>query len=205
MEMPSENFANSIFTNTKTNTLLQPIYVNGKYYIVLLNDIRLPEKYSDVKIDILKNEYLKSNMKALLEVEKTKQSEILKSAFENNNNLASLNNKGNIEYYKTSKPFYYNQANLSSINGNMIPESSEENFYRRVFSLEVGSVSDVVKLENGVAIIKVLSEEKPDMNKLATSDDSKKSAIKMELSSYIENEWQNKNIEKARVKKNNIR
>ena len=205
MEMPSENFANSIFTNTKTNTLLQPIYVNGKYYIVLLNDIRLPEKYSDVKIDILKNEYLKSNMKALLEVEKTKQSEILKSAFENNNNLASLNNKGNIEYYKTSKPFYYNQANLSSINGNMIPESSEENFYKRVFSLEVGSVSDVVKLENGVAIIKVLSEEKPDMNKLATSDDSIKSAIKMELSSYIENEWQNKNIEKARVKKNNIR
>ena len=205
MEMPSENFANSIFTNTKTNTLLQPIYVNGKYYIVLLNDIRLPEKYSDVKIDILKNEYLKSNMKALLEVEKTKQSEILKSAFENNNNLASLNNRGNIEYYKTSKPFYYNQANLSSINGNMIPESSEENFYRRVFSLEVGSISDVVKLENGVAIIKVLSEEKPDMNKLATSDDSIKSAIKMELSSYIENEWQNKNIEKARVKKNNIR
>ena len=144
-------------------------------------------------------------MKALLEVEKTKQSEILKSAFENNNNLASLNNKGNIEYYKTSKSFYYNQANLSSINGNMIPESSEENFYRRVFSLEVGSVSDVVKLENGVAIIKVLSEEKADMNKLATSDDSIKSAIKMELSSYIENEWQNKNIEKARVKKNNIR
>ena len=87
----------------------------------------------------------------------------------------------------------------------MIPESSEENFYRRVFSLEVGSISDVVKLENGVAIIKVLSEEKPDMNKLATSDDSIKSAIKMELSSYIENEWQNKNIEKARVKKNNIR
>ena len=87
----------------------------------------------------------------------------------------------------------------------MIPESSEENFYRRVFSLEVGSVSDVVKLENGVAIIKVLSEEKPDMNKLATSDDSIKSAMKMELSSYIENEWQNKNIEKARVKKNNIR
>ena len=43
------------------------------------------------------------------------------------------------------------------------------------------------------------------MNKLATSDDSIKSAIKMELSSYIENEWQNKNIEKARVKKNNIR
>ena len=78
-------------------------------------------------------------------------------------------------------------------------------FYRRVFSLEVGSISDVVKLENGVAIIKVLSEEKPDMNKLATSDDSIKSAIKMELSSYIENEWQNKNIEKARVKKNNIR
>ena len=205
MEMPSSSFADSIFTNSKTNTLLEPIYVNGNYYIVLLNDIRLPQNYTDVKADILKNEYLNANMNVLLEAEKTKQSEILKSAFDRNNNLAALNNNGNIKYYKSSSPFYYNQGGLTSANGNMIPESSEENFYRRVFSLEVGSVSDVVKLENGVAIIKVLSEEKPDMNKLATSDDSKKSAIKMELSSYIENEWQSRNIEKARVKKNNIR
>ena len=205
MEMPSSSFADSIFTNSKTNTLLQPIYVNGNYYIVLLNDIRLPKNYTDVKADILKNEYLNANMNVLLEAEKTKQSEILKSAFDRNNNLAALNNNGNIKYYKSSSPFYYNQGGLTSANGNMIPESSEENFYRRVFSLDVSSVSDIVRLENGVAIIKVLSEEKPDMNKLATSDDSKKSAIKMELSSYIENEWQNKNIEKARVKKNNIR
>ena len=205
MEMPSSSFADSIFTNSKTNTLLEPIYVNGNYYIVLLNDIRLPKNYTDVKADILENEYLNANMNVLLEAEKTKQSEILKSAFDRNNNLAALNNNGNIKYYKSSSPFYYNQGGLTSTNGNMIPESSEENFYRRVFSLDVGSVSDIVRLENGVAIIKVLSEEKPDMNKLATSDDSKKSAIKMELSSYIENEWQSRNIEKARVKKNNIR
>ena len=205
MEMPSENFANSIFTNTKTNTLLQPIYVNGKYYIVLLNDIRLPEKYSDVKIDILKNEYLKSNMKALLEVEKTKQSEILKSAFDKNNNLSALNNNGNIKYYKSSSPFYYNQGGLTSANGNMIPESSEENFYRRVFSLDVGSVSDTIKLENGVAIIKVLSEEKPNMSEVANLDSYTKNELKSELSFYVENEWQSRNIEKARVKKNNIR
>ena len=205
MEMPSSSFADSIFTNSKTNTLLEPIYVNGNYYIVLLNDIRLPKNYTDVKADILENEYLNANMNVLLEAEKTKQSEILKSAFDRNNNLAALNNNGNIKYYKSSSPFYYNQGGLTSTNGNMIPESSEENFYRRVFSLDVGSVSDIVRLENGVAIIKVLSEEKADMNKLATSDDSKKSAIKMELSSYIENEWQSRNIEKARVKKNNIR
>ena len=47
----------------------------------------------------------------------------------------------------------------------------------------------------GSNFIEYLAEEKPDMNKLITSDDSIKSAIKMELSSYIENEWQNKNIE----------
>lgn len=204
MEMPSENFANSIFTNTKTNTLLQPIYVNGKYYIVLLNDIRLPEKYTDVKSDILKNEYLDANMNVLLETEKTKQSEILKSAFDKNNNLSALNNNGNIKYYKSSSPFYYNQGGLTSANGNMIPESSEETFYRRVFSLDVGSVSDTIKLENGVAIIKVLSEEKPNMSEV-TNLDYTKDALKSELSFYVENEWQSRNIEKARVKKNNIR
>ena len=205
MEMPSESFANSIFTNSKTNTLLQPIYVNGNYYIVLLNDIRLPENYTDVKTDILKNEYLDANMNVLLEAEKTRQSEILKSAFDRNNNLSSLNNNGNIKYYKPSSPFYYNQGRLSSISGDIIPESSEEAFYRRVFSLDAGSVSDIVRLENGVAIIKVLSEEKPNMSEIANLDSYTKNELKSELGFYVENEWQNRNIEKARVKKNNIR
>lgn len=205
MEMPSESFANSIFTNNKTNILLQPIYANGVYYIVLLNDIRLPQKYTDVKVDVLKNEYLNANMKILLEAEKTKQSEILKSAFDRNNNLAALNNNGNIKYYKPSESFYYNQGRLNSVGGEIIPESSEETFYRRVFSLEVGSISDVIKLEDGVAIIRILSEEKPNMTEISNLDASSKAMVKRELSSYIENEWQNKNIEKARVKKHNIR
>ena len=205
MEMPSRSFADSIFTNSKTNTLLEPIYANGNYYIVLLNDIRLPENYTDVKNDILKNEYLNANMNALLEAEKTRQSEILKSAFDRNNNLAALNNNGNIKYYKPSSPFYYNQGRLNTADGNIIPESSEEIFYRRIFSLDVGSVSDVVKLESGIAIIKVLSEEKPNMSEIANLDSYTKAELKNELSFYAENEWQNRNIEKARVKRNNIR
>lgn len=205
MEMPSESFANGIFTNSKTNTLLQPIYANGVYYIVLLNDIRLPEKYTDVKADVLKNEYLNANMNILLEAEKTRQSEVLKLAFDRNNNLAALNNNGNIKYYKPSESFYYNQIGLNAVSGEIIPESSKETFFRRVFSLEVGSISDVIKLEDGVAIIKVLSEEKPDMTEIANFGASSKAVVKRELSSYIENEWQNKNIEKARVKKHNIR
>ena len=144
-------------------------------------------------------------MNALLEAEKTRQSEILKSAFDRNNNLASLNNNGNIKYYKTSSPFYYNQGRLNTADGNIIPESSEEIFYRRVFSLDVGSVSDVIKLESGIAIIKVLSEEKPNMNEIANLDSYTKSELKNELSFYAENEWQNRNIERARVKRNNIR
>lgn len=204
MEMPSESFANSIFTNSKTNALLEPIYANGLYYIVLLNDIRLPENYTDVNGEVLKEEYLNANMNILLEAEKTRQAEILKSAFERNgniNNLIALNNNGNIKYYKPSAPFYYNQGRLNTANGDMIPESSEETFYRRVFSLEAGSISDVVKLEDGVAIIRVISESKPDMTKLASINPD----IKRELSFYAENEWQNKNMEKARIKRHNIR
>lgn len=204
MEMPSESFANSIFTNSKTNALLEPIYANGLYYIVLLNDIRLPENYTDVNGEVLKEEYLNANMNILLEAEKTRQAEILKSAFERNgyiNNLIALNNNGNIKYYKPSSPFSYNQGRLNTANGDMIPESSEETFYRRVFSLEAGSISDVVKLEDGVAIIRVISESKPDMTKLADINPD----IKRELSFYAENEWQNKNMEKARIKRHNIR
>lgn len=204
MEMPSESFANSVFTNSKTNALLEPIYANGLYYVVLLNDIRLPENYTDVNGEVLKEEYLNANMNILLEAEKTRQAEILKSAFERNgniNNLIALNNNGNIKYYKPSAPFYYNQGRLNTANGDMIPESSEETFYRRVFSLEAGSISDVVKLEDGVAIIRVISESKPDMTKLADINPD----IKRELSFYAENEWQNKNMEKARIKRHNIR
>lgn len=204
MEMPSESFANGIFTNSKTNALLEPIYANGLYYIVLLNDIRLPENYTDVSGEVLKEEYLNANMNILLEAEKTRQAEILKSAFERNgyiNNLIALNNNGNIKYYKPSSPFYYNQGRLNTANGDIIPESSEETFYRIVFSLEAGSISDVVKLEDGVAIIRVISESKPDMTKLADINPD----IKRELSFYAENEWQNKNMEKARIKRHNIR
>lgn len=204
MEMPSESFANGIFTNSKTNALLEPIYANGLYYVVLLNDIRLPENYTDVSGEVLKEEYLNANMNILLEAEKTRQAEILKSAFERNgniNNLIALNNNGNIKYYKPSSPFYYNQGRLNTANGDIIPESSEETFYRRVFSLEAGSISDVVKLEDGVAIIRVISESKPDMTKLADINPD----IKRELNFYAENEWQNKNMEKARIKRRNIR
>ena len=71
--------------------------------------------------------------------------------------------------------------------------------------MDAGSVSDIVRLENGVAIIKVLSEEKPNMSEIANLDSYTKNELKSELGFYVENEWQNRNIEKARVKKNNIR
>ena len=80
MQMPSEDFADKIFANNKGENLLKPIYANGYYYVVLVNDIRIPEKYTDVNKEVLKREYLNANINTLLEAEKTKQAEVLKAA-----------------------------------------------------------------------------------------------------------------------------
>ena len=95
-----KNIADRVFTNTQitTNTLLSPINVNGVYYVVLVNDIRLPEKYTDVNSGVLRDSYLNDNLKVLVEAEKSKQVEVLKNAVANNNNFAALNNNNNIKY-----------------------------------------------------------------------------------------------------------
>ena len=50
--MPSEDFANKIFADNKGEKLLKPIYANGYYYVVLVNDVRMPEKYTDINQDV---------------------------------------------------------------------------------------------------------------------------------------------------------
>ena len=124
MQMPSEDFANTIFGDNKGEKLLKPIYANGYYYVVLVNDIRMPEKYTDVDQDTLKREYLNANINTLLEAEKTKQAEVLKAAVANINNLQRLNGNGNIKYYKPANPFSYNQGRLNTADGTLIPDSS---------------------------------------------------------------------------------
>ena len=209
MQMPSDDFANKIFSDNKGEKLLQPIYANGYYYIVLVNDIRMPEKYTDVNQNVLKNEYLNANINTLLEAEKTKQAEVLKAAVANVNNLQRLNGNGYIKYYKPSSPFSYNQGRLNTADGTIIPDSSTESFYNHVFSLQTNTVSDVIKLDNGVAVIKLISEEKPNMATLATLNASTRNRIRRELSSQrinnIQIEWENEHIAKARVKKHEIR
>ena len=211
MQMPNEDFANKIFANntTKGTNLLQPIYANGYYYIVLVNDIRIPEKYTDVNKEVIRREYLNANINTLLEAEKTKQAEVLKAAVANVNNLQRLNGNGYIKYYKPSSPFSYNQGRLNTADGTIIPDSSTESFYNHVFSLQTNTVSDVIKLDNGVAVIKLISEEKPNMATLATLNASTRNRIRRELSSQrinnIQIEWENEHIAKARVKKHEIR
>ncbi|MEI0531210.1 SurA N-terminal domain-containing protein [Brachyspira pilosicoli] len=203
-----KNIADRVFTNTQTNILLSPINVNGVYYIVLINDIRLPEKYTDVNTGVLRDSYLNDNLKVLIEAEKSKQVEVLKNAVANNNNFAALNN-GNIKYYKSSVPFSYAQGLVNATDGNVIPESSSPIFNSTVFSLNVGDKSEVIKLNNGVAVIKVLSEEKADINKLASLDTAQKNAAKRELlNSSVANisiEWENRSIEEAKIKRHKVR
>ena len=209
MEMPSDDFANKIFADNKGNSLLEPIYVNGLYYIVLVNDIRVPDKYTDINQDILKREYFNVNMTSLLEAEKTKQAEVLKSAAAGVNNLRTLDGNGYIKYYKSSAPFSYNQGRLNTEEGTIIPDSSTEAFYNNAFTLQLDAVSDVIKLDNGVAVMRVISEEKPDVSRLATLDAATRNVMKKELSRQRVNdivlEWGNQNISKARVKRHNIR
>ena len=204
-----KNIADRVFTNTQTNTLLSPINVNGVYYVVLINDIRLPEKYTDVNAAVLRDSYLNDNLKVLIEAEKSKQVEVLKNATLNNNNFAALNNNGNIKYYKSSAPFSYAQGLVNATDGNVIPDSSNPIFNSTVFSLNVGDKSEVIKLNNGVAVIKVLSEEKADVNKLASLDSTQKNAMRRELLSAsvanISIEWENRSIEEAKIKRHKVR
>ena len=204
-----KNIADRVFTNTQTNILLSPINVNGIYYIVLVNDIRLPEKYTDVNTSVLRDSYLNNNLKVLVEAEKSKQVEVLKNAVANNNNFAALNNNNNIKYYKSSAPFYYSQGLVNDTDGNVIPDSSSPIFNSTVFSLNVGDKSEVIKLNNGVAVIKVLSEEKADINKLALLDTAQKNAARRELLNAtvanISIEWENRSIEEAKIKRHKVR
>ena len=209
MQMPNEDFANKIFANNKGNNLLQPIYANGYYYIVLVNDIRIPEKYTDVNKEVLRREYLNTNMESLLEAEKTKQAEVLKAAVSGINNLATLNGNGYIRYYKPDKPFSYNQGRLNTAEGAIIPDSSTESFYMHAFSLQTNQVSDVIKLDNGIAVMRLISEEKPNMATLTSMNAAAKNALKRTLSmrriDLIQAQWEAQNIADARVKKHNIR
>ncbi|WP_157147272.1 SurA N-terminal domain-containing protein [Brachyspira pilosicoli] len=206
-----KNIADRVFTNTQitTNTLLSPINVNGVYYVVLVNDIRLPEKYTDVNSGVLRDSYLNDNLKVLVEAEKSKQVEVLKNAVANNNNFAALNNNNNIKYYKSSAPFYYSQGFINSTDKNVIPDSSSPIFNSTVFSLNVGDKSEVIKLNNGVAVIKVLSEEKADINRLASLDTAQKNAARKELLNEsvanISIEWENRSMEDAKIKRHKVR
>lgn len=204
-----KNIADRVFTNTQTNILLSPINVNGVYYVVLVNDIRLPEKYTDVNSGVLKDSYLNDNLKVLVEAEKSKQVEVLKNAIANNNNFAALNNNNNIKYYKSSAPFSYAQGLVNATDGNVMPDSSSPIFNSTVFSLNVGDKSEVIKLNNGVAVIKVLSEEKADMNKLASLDTAQKNAVRRELLNAtvanISIEWENRSMEEAKIKRHKVR
>ena len=204
-----KNIADRVFTNTQTNILLSPINVNGVYYVVLVNDIRLPEKYTDVNTGVLRDSYLNDNIKILVEAEKAKQVEVLKNAVLNNNNFAALNNNGNIKYYKSSAPFSYSQGLVNATDGSIIPDSSSPIFNSAVFSLNVGDKSEVIKLNNGVAVIKVLSEEKADVNRLVSLDTAQKNTARRELLNAtvanISIEWENRSMEEARIKRHQVR
>ena len=75
--------------------------------------------------------------------------------------------------------------------------------------MQTNTTSDVLKFDNGVAVIKLISEEKPNMATLTTLDAATRNAVKRELSAQrinnIQIEWENSHIEKARVRKHEIR
>jgi len=192
-EALSQDASDLMFASSTTNTLLSPLYTDTGSYLIYLHDIRVPETSSLVNADILKREYFNVNARDLIEIEKENIVNMLNTAMENNE---TLNNYG-LVYSTVASPFYYGEGNILDTNKTPIYGSGESIFYNYAFSTKVGETSSPIKLGNGVAIIKVLSESKPDFSEGSIARDAQNSQTMR-----ISEEWTDKAILKAKVKRN---
>ena len=218
--LPNAKDAENVYKTLKNDITLfdktvaeKSIYTND-YHLGYVTRMEIDKNIADrvftnTQTNILLSPINVNGVQVLVEAEKAKQVEVLKNAVSNNNSFAALNNNGNIKYYKSSAPFYYAQGLVNSTDGNAIPDSSSPIFNSTVFSLNVGDKSEVIKLNNGVAVIKVLSEEKADINKLASLDTAQKNAARRELLNAtvanISIEWENRSMEEAKIKRHKVR
>ncbi len=196
-EFPSLKVSEIVFSESRTNILLDIIYDNDIAYIVHLDNIKVPDASSNVLASVLMDEYLSKNIDTLLSAEKENQVNILKSAMADNSLLGV-----GAKYYKNASPFYYGQDRILDADNNLIPELAHPDFYNYIFATEVGATTDVIKFDNGVAVIKIISEIKPSKESLMVAADTK--ADVEGLANRVESQWTDNAISKAKVKRNDL-
>lgn len=202
-EMPNEQIANEIF-KSKVGTLIKPTYVNDVYYIILVKDIKIPENVNTILPNIVRAEYFAKNKDIILKNIKEKETQILENSLANAKSIKDINANG-IVYY-TTEPFYYAQGRLTDTKNGIIPGSDSDSFYQAAFSTPINTLSKVIDLETGVAVINIISEEKPDMQKLSALEAYQRTVTKKSLAERrvgrIEENWIDIAMSKARVKRN---
>ncbi len=192
-ETLSKDISDLVFTNSATNMLLSPIYGDNISYIVYLHDIRVPDTASLVNADTLKIEYFNKNATSLIETEKDNIAKMLNGAIKNNEPLG----KYGLVYSTVASPFYYGEEDIVNGKNEPIYGSGENIFYNYAFSTKVGETSMPLKIKDGVAVIRVLSEIKPDF-----TDESMLGSVQNSQIMRISEEWTDKAILKAKIKRN---
>lgn len=202
-EMPSRQISDGVF-KSKAGTLLKPIVVDEIYYIILVKDIKVPENAQNIPANVVRAEYFEKNKNAIAQEIKAEGIKILEDALVNAKSTKDINVNG-VTYY-TTEPFYYGQGRLTDTKNGLIPGSDSDAFYQTAFSTDVNNLSKVVDLGNGLAVIKVLSHEKPDMQKLYSLEAYQRAATKRSLEerrvARIEENWVDIAMSKSRIKKN---
>ncbi len=158
-EMPSVAIAEAVFAATKNDTLLEPLYFDGAYYIIVVHSTSIPSSASEVAEHVIFDEYLKAHSDSILIKVKADLKEQLAADYANAANSASLSANNAYSYYAVND-FHYGSVATNAASGMGISFSGEKLFSDTAFATAVGATSEVVELAEGVAIINVVAENK---------------------------------------------
>lgn len=170
-EMPSPLMAETVFSTSATEVLLEPIAFEGYYYIILLHSIETPSSMEMVADGVVAEQYLYNYSGALLTKIKSDLEEQLAADYANGSAL------GNTYSSYTINDYHYGSTAVDTASTMNIPFSGEKVFSDAVFTTAVGSSSSVIELPEGVAIVKVIAEHKPSTVASADATDEERQAI----------------------------
>lgn len=216
-ELPSKAIADAVFKVKKNDTLIEPIFFDDKYYIILVKNIRVPDSMAQVSKDSVIAKYNEIEGPKLIETEKAKlKAAILadykasepKDKYKTSEEAfaaMSKNLKAKWEGYETyfSGDFSYGSSAIDKTSGTTLPGSYEDIFSKIAFSTPIGGTSEVIDLPNGVGVIKVLGENKKSLENFASLTAEEKDSFFTELQNTkaqrLGNGWAQIAYSKARI------
>ena len=167
-EMPSAIISEAVFAVKKDKTLLEPMYYDGNYYIILVNNVRLPSSISDLSKEMISSEYLSKNHDRLIAKTKVDLKSKMMADYSSTKDRTQLEAEG-YKYY-TDNNFYYGATAKDEITSFTIPYSYDKSFSDAVFKTGIGSSSSIIDLPEAIAIVKIISEDKKSMEDIALLD-----------------------------------